>query len=127
MSYEPRMKIDISSPREEEQIFADEAITDILAHTSSIANCVGFGLFTVFVDNGLDQQVSVQVMGNRVNSTSGAVTIGASFSVAANDQEARTIDPTDEGYLPYIYLVVTAAVAPTAGVLNAYVIKRAMI
>ena len=108
----------------EEQIFKDKEITDILAHSSSVGDCRYFNIITVWVENGLDQKVSVQVKGNRVNSVAGAVDIGTAFDVATVDREARTFEPTDEGFLPYIFIEVTAAVIPTSGDLNAYLIKK---
>lgn len=108
----------------EDQIFEDEEITDIAAHNSGIGVCSYFGIITVWVENGLDQDVSVQIKGNRVNSVIGAVDIGDAFDVATDDREARTFEPVDEGFLPFIFIEVTAAGVPTDGDLNAYLIKK---
>lgn len=108
----------------EDQVFDDEEIRDIVAHNSVIGDCRYFNIITIWVENGLDQNVSVQVKGNRVNSVDGAVDIGDAFDVATVDREARTMEPTDEGFLPFIFIEVTAAGVPAAGDLNAYLIKK---
>ncbi|GAI57059.1 unnamed protein product, partial [marine sediment metagenome] len=91
---------------------------------SDIGDCSRFNVITVWIENGLDQNVSVQIKGNRVNSVTGAVDIGDAFTVNTDDREARTFEPTDEGFLPFIFIEVIAAVAPTDGDLNAYLIKK---
>lgn len=108
----------------EDQVFEDEEIRDTNAHNSDVGNCRQFNIITVWVENGLDQKVSVQIKGNRVNSVTGAVDIGTAFDVATVDREARTMEPTDEGFLPYIFIEVTAAGVPTSGNLNVYLIKK---
>ena len=109
---------------DETQIFEDEEIRDINAHNSDIGACGYFNIITVWVENGLDQNVSVQIKGNRINDTAGAVNIGAAFNTATVDREARTMEPTDEGFLPFIFIEVTAAGVPTLGNLNAYLIRK---
>ena len=108
----------------EEQIFEDEAIRDALAHNSAVGDCRYFNVITIWVENTLDQIVGVQVMGNRVNSVDGAVDINDAFNVPTLDRMARTMEPTDTGFLPYIFIEVTAAGVPTTGDLNAYLIKK---
>lgn len=107
-----------------DQVFEDEEIRDAVAHNSAVGDCRYFNIIAIWVENGLDQNVSVQVKGNRVNSTAGAVDIGAAFDVATVDRESRTIEPVNAGFLPYIFIEVTAAGVPTAGDLNAYLIKK---
>ena len=114
----------LSHTVDETQIFEDEEIRDVAAHNSAIGDCRYFNVITVWVENGLDQNVSVQIKGNRVNSVDGAVDIDAAFNVATVDREAKTFEPTDEGFLPYIFIEVTAAGLPTDGDLNAYLIKK---
>ena len=108
----------------EDQIFEDEAIRDIFAHNSIIGDSRYFNIITIWVENGLYQNVSVQIMGNRANSVVWAVDIGAAFVVATVDRESRTIEPVNAGFLPYIFIEVTAAGVPTTGDLNAYLIKK---
>ena len=77
---------------------------------------------TVFVDNGLDQDVTVQVKGNRVESTEKAVDVGSSFTVSAGGSGARTLTPDSSGYLPYIYVELSCSTAPSSGSVSAYLI-----
>ena len=121
LEYQAREIINRSN---ETQVFEDEEIRDIAAHNSSIGACSYYNVITIWVENGLDQNVSVQVKGNRVNDVAGAVDIGDAFDVATVDREARTMEPVDEGFLPYIFIEVTAAGVPTAGDLNAYLIRK---
>jgi len=116
--------IGVDSNFDEVQIFKDEVIRDTNAHNSAVGDCRYFNIITVWVKNGLDQNVNVQVKGNRVNSTTGAVNMGTAFDVTTDDEEARTYEPTDEGFLPYIFIEVTAAGVPTSGNLNAYLIRK---
>ena len=110
---------------EESQIFTDYAITDTNPHDSAIFNTSRYKYATFYIANTLNQSISVQVMTNRANSTTGAVTVGAAFTVAATTGiEARTKTSDTDGYLPYYYLVVTASVAPASGSVNAYAIGR---
>lgn len=116
----------VLSESDEEHVIDSLAITDVLAHNSDISDCTLFNMFDVFVVNGLDQQVGVQVKGNRINDVAGAVDVGASFNVATLDSESRTVVPDNDGWLPYIFFEVTAAVIPTDGDIDVYIIKKTM-
>ena len=100
------------------------AITDVAVHQSSISDVSRYTVNTFFVNNALDQAVSVQIYGNITNSVTGAVTIGAAFTVATVDQESRTFTSNTAGWMPYIYIVVTAAVIPTSGTITANLLCR---
>ena len=78
---------------------------------------------TIFVENGLDQDVTVQVKGNRVKSTAGAINVGASFTVAANSNDARTLTPDTSGWLPYIYVELQCSTAPSSGSVTVYLVR----
>lgn len=78
---------------------------------------------TIRIDNTLDQQISVQVMANRLKSAVAAtlpVTVGAAFVVASAASEMVTISPDVEGWFPNVYLTITASVAPASGSVSAY-------
>ena len=110
---------------EEVQVFEDEEIRDTNAHNSTIVDARNYSIIVIYVDNDLDQVVSIQVKANRANSTTGAVDVGAAFSVAAtNGVEARVLTPDTAGWLPYVYVEATCTVAPTSGNLNCYIIRR---
>ena len=78
---------------------------------------------TIFVENGLDQDVAVQVKGNRAKSTSGAINVGASFTVAKNSNDARTLTPDSSGWLPYIYVELQCSTAPSSGSVTVYLVR----
>jgi len=79
---------------------------------------------TIYVKNGLDQDVTIQVMANKDKSTSGAVPVGSSFTVAAGDEESRTLTPDTSGWLPYVYVTAACATAPSSGRLDVYRIRE---
>ena len=78
---------------------------------------------TIFVENGLDQDVTVQVKGNRQSSTSGAINVGSSFTVSANSNDARTLTPDTSGWLPYLYVELQCNTAPSSGNITVYLVK----
>lgn len=118
-------KISIVSTPVETQIFDDEEIRDTNTHNSSIANESKYKVITIYAKNTSNQTVTIQVKGNRENSATGATNIGTTFTVAAlTGIEARTLQPTAEGWLPYLYIEASCSVAPTSGNLNAYAIGR---
>ena len=109
----------------EQQILTNLAITDDIAHNSSIFNASRNNYITFFIKNTLNQMISVQIMASRTNSVTDAVTVGNPFTVAATiGVEARTKTTENDGYLPYYFIIVTAAVAPASGTVNAYAIGR---
>ena len=60
---------EVLSKTYETQIFTDEKIRDTNAHNSSIVDCRIYNLVTFFVINDLNQSVTVQVKGNRVDAS----------------------------------------------------------
>jgi hypothetical protein len=81
------------------------------------------GLVTIYVINTLDQDVIVQVKGNRVQSTSNASGVGASFTIPAGKSDYRTLIAEQSGVLPYIYVELSCSTAPTAGNVTVYLIR----
>jgi len=79
---------------------------------------------TVFVINGLDQSVTVQVRGNRTKSVSGAINVGSSFVVPASSTDARTLSIDTSGWLPALFTQVSCTTAPTAGALTVYLVRN---
>lgn len=118
-------KISVVTTPVETQIFDDKEIRDTSAHISTIANESKYKVITIYAKNTSNQKVTIQVKGNRENSTTGATNIGTTFEVPASTGiEARTLEPTAEGWLPYLYIEASCSVAPTSGNLNAYAIGR---
>jgi len=73
---------------------------------------------TIYVDNGLDQSVVVQIKANRDKKYSKSINVGSPFSVSANNCDARTLTPETSGWLPYIMVEVKCDTAPTTGSLT---------
>jgi len=82
-----------------------------------------FKTITLFIDNGLDQDVTVQVKGNRVRDLAKSVNIGSPITVLRNSTDARTLSPDTSGYLPYITVSLVCDVAPTSGSITIYRIR----
>lgn len=100
------------------------AITDVAAHESDIGMDARLHNFIeIHVENTLDDSVSIQLMGGRRGTTTGARTIGAAFNVATADEETR-VHTADMGWAEWLYIVATCPVAPTTGVLFCYGILR---
>lgn len=107
------------------------SIRDTSAHTpaTDAAECVYVDvhdceMFTVYVDNQLDQTVSVKVYHNRVKSTAKAIASGVdALSVASASQDARTFTPNNAGWLPWLYVQAQCSSAPSSGSVTVYVVK----
>jgi len=78
---------------------------------------------TVFVDNGLNQAVTVQIKGNRVKDLAKSVNVGSSFAVPAGSADARTLTPDTCGWLPYLTASLQCSTAPTSGSVTVYLIR----
>lgn len=106
------------------QVMTNLEIRDVNTYTSDITDCNDFSVVTIYIANSLDQLITIQVKGNIEDSKSGAVNIGSTFTVASNDYEARTLEPTDEGWLPYIYFTVVASSKPSSGSVTSTILRR---
>jgi hypothetical protein len=82
-----------------------------------------FRYITIFVDNSLDQDVSITIKGNREPALAKSVNILSAFTVAENSTYAKTLTPENSTYLPYITVSVSCSTAPTSGYLNIYRIR----
>ena len=78
---------------------------------------------TIFIDNGLDQDVTVQIKANRVKALGKSVNVGSSIVVPAGSSDARTLSPDTSGFLPYITVTLQCSVAPTSGAVSVYRIR----
>jgi len=90
-------------------------IRDTATHVSDIADVSLYNIQTVTVINDLDQVVTVQIRGNWTPTELNAVDIGTSFDVAAGNSEFRTLTPDTSGWLPFVYVTLRCATAPTKG------------
>jgi len=80
-------------------------------------------LISVFVDNSLDQAVTVQVKANRVRELAKSVNVGAAFSVPAGETDFRSLSVETSGWLPWLTVSLKCDVAPTAGAVTVYRIR----
>lgn len=109
----------------EKRVFSDKSITDTSTYNSTTFDAKRFKVITLYIANTLDQIVTIQVKANRSDSTTGSVNVGSSFTVAATTGiEARTIEVSNDGWLPYYYITATASGTPTSGSLNCYISGR---
>jgi len=106
------------------QLLPEEPIRDTETHYSEVFEWLEEEAVTIWISNLCDQPVTVQVKGNVKPSSLGAVNVGASFTVAAGDQDARTLTSNTTGWLPYVLVEVSYATAPTAGVLTVHAYKK---
>jgi len=106
------------------QLLPEEPVRDTQVHYTEVLEWIEEKAVTIWISNTCDQPVTVQVKGNRLPSRLGAVNVGASFTVAANGQDVRTLTPNTTGWLPYILVEVSYATAPTKGVLTVLAYKK---
>jgi hypothetical protein len=81
------------------------------------------GVVTVFIVNGLDQPVNVQVVGCRDRSCSDSVDVGSAIVVPTGSKDARTLTPETSGWLPFITVRVWCPTAPTSGALDVWLVR----
>ena len=81
------------------------------------------GIVTIYVINSLDQDVTVQIKGNRVQSTTNASKVGASFTIPAGESDFRTLVAEQSGILPWLYVELSCSTAPSDGSVTVYLIR----
>ena len=68
------------------------------------------------VVNTLDQDVTINIMGNHTESTSNAAELdGSPVTVSASSTELITLNPLYTDWMPYLFLKLTCSTAPTTG------------
>jgi len=90
------------------------SIRDTSAHTSELAENGDITIKTIVIENGLNQEVSIQCVGSANADFSNSFLIGAPFTVSAETNSFGTCD----SYIPYWKAIVTCSVAPTDGELT---------
>ncbi|MCC6050479.1 MAG: hypothetical protein LM580_07215 [Thermofilum sp.] len=80
-------------------------------------------IVTVYVENSLNQPVTVQILGAVSSSPSSTVPIGSSFTVSAGAADAKTLVPESSGWLPYITVSLACSTAPTSGAVRVLLIR----
>jgi hypothetical protein len=78
---------------------------------------------TLFIINELNQDVTIQVKGNREKTLTNAVNVGSALTVSANSSDSRTLTPDTSGWIPYITVSLSCSVAPTSGLITIYWIR----
>jgi hypothetical protein len=78
---------------------------------------------TVYVENSLDQAVTVQILGAASSSPSKTVPISTSFTVSAGSADYRTLMPEQTGWMPYLTVSLSCSAAPTAGSVRVVLIR----
>ncbi len=94
--------------------FTDEAIRDTSSHNGTTVFNGDFQIKTLIIENGLNQQVTIQCEGSAHADFSIKFNIGSSFNVSATTNTYQTCD----SYFPYWRAVAQCSTAPTTGDLN---------
>jgi len=102
---------------DEDQVFNAEAIRNTSDHESGESESGEFLAKTIFIMNGLNQAVNLQLQGAR---NSVWLNIGSDFDVAASTNNYQTV----ETYFPKYRLIASCSTAPTSGELNVWLIKK---
>jgi hypothetical protein len=103
---------------DEDKVFDALAIRDTASKDSSVSVSGEFMAKTIFIENSLNQEVTLQLQGKR-NGTK--VNIGAPFVVAASTNSYQTVS----AYFPKYCMTAQCSVAPASGSLSVYIIKAA--
>jgi hypothetical protein len=108
----------------EDKVFDALQIRDTNHHYSSvneygISKVVDLGSKTVVIRNGLDQDVTIQIQGDRVKDFGNVYNVGSSFPVPATSVDYRTVE--FEHWILRVDAV--CGIAPTSGSLTAYLEK----
>jgi len=102
-----------------DKVFDALAIRDTATHNSDVSDCQGWGKKTIIVQNGLDQDVSIQVQGDVESAFGNPYDIQSAFTVTAGKSSYKALDE----YHEFLRLQATASIAPTTGTLTAYILK----
>ena len=103
---------------DQDQVFTAEAIRDTSSKTSDESATGEFTAETIIIENGLDQQVTLQLQGCRQGGSTW-FNVGSSFNVPASTDDYETV--TD--YFPCYRLTAICSTAPTSGDLDVWIIK----
>ena len=103
----------------EDEVISALAIRDTADHTSTVSDSRGAIPKTVVIYNETDEDIQVQLQGDRDEDFDEAMNIGTSFTVIASTHDYATISD----YMPYLRVVITAGTAPTTGTVSAYLLR----
>lgn len=95
----------------ERSVIFKKALIETLKYTS------------LYIDNGLNQPVTIQVKANRIKEHAKSVSVGSAFTVPASSQDARSLSLETSGWLPWIMVEAKCDTAPTSGSLTVYRVR----
>lgn len=98
----------------ENKSFDAEAIRNTSVNNGDTLDIRGLKLKTIIIENGLDQQVTLQVQASAHSNFSNSFNVGSSFNVAASTNTFETSD----SYFPYMRVTAQCSTAPTTGTLT---------
>jgi hypothetical protein len=101
-----------------EKTFDASAIRDTNSHDGATVYNGEFSVKTIIVENGLNQQVTLQCQASANADFSHAFDIGNEWIVNASTDTYQTCD----SFFPYSRIVATCGTSPTTGSLTAYII-----
>lgn len=78
---------------------------------------------TLYVINSLDQDVTVQVKGNRIEDTDNVADVGNSFTVSSGSADYQSLVPSQSGITPYVYVELSCSTAPSSGDVTVYQVE----
>ena len=103
----------------EDEIIHELAIRDTDDHISSVSDNRGAIPKTVVIYNGTDEDLTVQLQGDRDEDFDYGMNMGNTFIVSAGTHDYATISD----YLPYLRVIISSDTAPTTGTVDAYIMK----
>ena len=101
-----------------EKTFDALEIRDTNDHNGDTVFNGQFSVKTIIVENGLNQQVTLQCQASANADFSHSFNVGSSWNVSASTDAYQTCD----SYFPYSRIVATCGSSPTTGSLTAYII-----
>lgn len=102
-----------------ETAFNALAIRDTSAHNGAVIPLFDFQLKTIIVENGLDQQVTLQVQASAHADFSSYFNVGSSFNIASSTNDYQTAD----SFFPYMRVVAQCASSPSSGSLTIHFVE----
>ena len=105
----------------EDKTFDAEAIRNTTVNNGTVIDTRGLSVKTIIIENGLDQQVTLQMQASAHSNFSNSFNVGSSVNVAATTDTYETSD----NYFPYIRFTAQCSTAPTSGDLTVLVIRTA--
>ena len=106
--------------KEPEQIFSSAIRSAGTFYTDRMVNWTKGKRIMFKAESSLNQAVNLQVIGNIVDDRGRATDIGPALPLAANGN--LSVGPAWDDWNPFIGLRITAAVAPTAGILTIWAV-----